>query len=70
VGFSLAALLITPGPRTATTSFQRSEAPHEADGRFDLQTRNHCGRGYVLATTEAGLLPYYLADSDRHLGLE
>jgi len=63
VGFTLAALLYYSWSQNChLTSFQRScGAPYEADGRFDLGRllSNYRGRGYVLATTEAGLLPYY-----------
>lgn len=44
------------------TSYQRTCAvPYVADGRFDLGRllSEHRGRGYAIATTEAGLLPYY-----------
>ncbi len=35
--------------------------PYESDGRYDMGKllANYRGKGYVLATTEAGLLPYY-----------
>ncbi|MBL8079340.1 MAG: hypothetical protein JNM55_15350 [Anaerolineales bacterium] len=44
------------------TSFQRScDQPYERDGRYDMAKllANYRGKGYVIATTEAGLLPYY-----------
>jgi hypothetical protein len=44
------------------TSFQRScERPYEQDGRYDMGKllAEYRGKGYVIATTEAGLLPYY-----------
>ena len=44
------------------TSFQRDcTTPYESDGRYDLGKvlSEYRDRNYVLATTEAGLLPYY-----------
>jgi hypothetical protein len=44
------------------TSFQRDcTTPYEADGRFDLGKvlAEYRDKNYVLATSEAGLLPYY-----------
>jgi hypothetical protein len=44
------------------TSYQRTCAvPYAADGRLDLGKllSEYRGRGYTMATTEAGLLPYY-----------
>ncbi len=44
------------------TSFQRDcTTPYESDGRYDLGKvlAEYRDRNYVLATTEAGLLPYY-----------
>ena len=44
------------------TSYQQTcFAPYEVDGRYDMGKllANYRGKGYVLATTEAGLLPYY-----------
>jgi arabinofuranosyltransferase len=43
-------------------SNQRScERPYENDGRYDMGRllAEYRGKGYVIATTEAGLLPYY-----------
>ncbi len=42
--------------------YQRScDAPYERDGRLEMakMLAEFRGKGYVLATTEAGLLPYY-----------
>ncbi len=44
------------------TSYQRScDRPYEEDGRYDMGKllAEYRGKGYVIATTEAGLLPYY-----------
>jgi hypothetical protein len=44
------------------TSFQQSCArPYERDGRFEMgrMLAEFRGKGYVIATTEAGLVPYY-----------
>ncbi|MBL8101747.1 MAG: hypothetical protein JNM02_04390 [Anaerolineales bacterium] len=44
------------------TSFQQScDRPYEQDGRFEMakMLAEYRGKGYVIATTEAGLLPYY-----------
>jgi arabinofuranosyltransferase len=44
------------------TSFQQTCArPYERDGRFEMgrMLSEYRGKGYVLATTEAGLVPYY-----------
>lgn len=44
------------------TSYQQTCArPYERDGRFDMGKllSEYRGKGYVIATTEAGLLPYY-----------
>jgi arabinofuranosyltransferase len=44
------------------TSYQQScERPYENDGRYDMGRllADYRGKGYVIATTEAGLLPYY-----------
>ena len=44
------------------TSFQRTcDRPYERDGRLEMakMLAEYRGKGYVIATTEAGLLPYY-----------
>jgi hypothetical protein len=44
------------------TSYQQSCArPYERDGRYDMGKllAEYRGKGYVIATTEAGLIPYY-----------
>jgi arabinofuranosyltransferase len=44
------------------TSYQQTCArPYENDGRYDIGKllAEYRGKGYVIATTEAGLLPYY-----------
>jgi arabinofuranosyltransferase len=44
------------------TSYQQTCArPYESDGRYDMGKllAEYRGKGYVIATTEAGLLPYY-----------
>ena len=44
------------------TSFQQAcDRPYERDGRLEMAKilAEYRGKGYVLATTEAGLLPYY-----------
>ncbi len=44
------------------TSYQQTCArPYENDGRYDMGKllAEYRGKGYVIATTEAGLLPYY-----------
>jgi hypothetical protein len=44
------------------TSYQQSCArPYESDGRYDMGKllAEYRGKGYVIATTEAGLIPYY-----------
>jgi hypothetical protein len=44
------------------TSFQQSCArPYERDGRYEMGKllAEYRGKGYVIATTEAGLVPYY-----------
>ena len=44
------------------TSYQQTCArPYEKDGRYDMGKllAEYRGKGYVIATTEAGLLPYY-----------
>jgi len=44
------------------TSYQQTCArPYERDGRYDMGKllAEYRGKGYVIATTEAGLLPYY-----------
>ena len=44
------------------TSYQRScDRPYEDDGRYDMGKllAEYRGKDYVIATTEAGLLPYY-----------
>lgn len=44
------------------TSYQMTcERPYEQDGRYDMGKllADYRGKGYVIATTEAGLLPYY-----------
>ena len=44
------------------TSFQYScESPYERDGRYEMGKllAEYRGKGYVIATTEAGLVPYY-----------
>ncbi len=44
------------------SSFQAScLTPYESDGRYDMGKilADYRGKGYVMATTEAGLLPYY-----------
>jgi hypothetical protein len=44
------------------TSYQQTcLAAYEADGRYDVgkMLGEYRGKGYVIATTEAGLLPYY-----------
>lgn len=40
---------------------QRCEAPYERDGRLEMakMLAEFRGKGYVMAVTEAGLLPYY-----------
>ena len=40
---------------------QTCERPYERDGRYDMGRllAEYRGKGYVIATTEAGLLPYY-----------
>jgi arabinofuranosyltransferase len=40
---------------------QRCETPYERDGRLEMarMLAEFRGKGYVIATTEAGLLPYY-----------
>jgi hypothetical protein len=43
-------------------SYQKTcERPYENDGRFEMGKllAEYRGKGYVIATTEAGLLPYY-----------
>jgi hypothetical protein len=46
---------------TLTISQQECGVAYEADGRYDLARilAEYQGKGYVLATTEAGLLPLY-----------
>ena len=44
------------------TSYQQScDRPYERDGRLEMAKllAEYRGKGYVIATTEAGLLPYY-----------
>jgi hypothetical protein len=44
------------------TSYQQTCArPYESDGRYDMGKllAEYRGKGYVIATTEAGLIPYY-----------
>jgi arabinofuranosyltransferase len=44
------------------TSFQQScDRPYERDGRYEMAKllAEHRDKGYTIATTEAGLLPYY-----------
>lgn len=44
------------------TSFQRTcDRPYERDGRLEMAKllAEYRGKGYVIATTEAGLIPYY-----------
>lgn len=44
------------------TSFQRTcDRPYERDGRFEMGRllAEYRGEGYIIATTEAGLVPYY-----------
>ncbi len=44
------------------TSFQQTcDRPYERDGRLEMakMLAEYRGKGYVIATTEAGLLPYY-----------
>jgi hypothetical protein len=44
------------------TSYQQTcLAPYEYDGRYEMgkMLANYRGKGYIIATTEAGLLPYY-----------
>lgn len=44
------------------TSYQQTcNRPYERDGRLEMakMLAEYRGRGYILATTEAGLLPYY-----------
>ncbi len=44
------------------TSFQQAcDRPYEQDGRLEMakMLAEYRGKGYVIATTEAGLLPYY-----------
>lgn len=44
------------------TSFQQAcDRPYERDGRLEMakMLAEYRGKGYVIATTEAGLLPYY-----------
>jgi hypothetical protein len=44
------------------TSYQQTcERPYERDGRYEMGKllAEYRGKGYVIATTEAGLLPYY-----------
>jgi hypothetical protein len=40
---------------------QRCDTPYERDGRLEMarMLADYRGKGYVIATTEAGLLPYY-----------
>jgi len=67
--YAIAALLIGAGliyysnyQNCFLTSYQPScEQPYSEDGRVDMGRilAEYRGKGYVLATTEAGLLPYY-----------
>lgn len=49
------------GASLAWMHSQSARATYDRDGRYDLGRRlaEWKGKGYVLATTEAGLLPYY-----------
>ena len=44
-----------------TSSQQACDRPYERDGRLEMakMLSDYRGKGYVIATTEAGLLPYY-----------
>lgn len=44
-----------------TTGQQSCGVPYEADGRYDVakMLSDYSGKGYVIATSEAGLLPLY-----------
>jgi arabinofuranosyltransferase len=62
IGVSAALVYYSWFQNCSLTSFQQTCArPYERDGRFEMGRllAEYRGRGYVLATTEAGLVPYY-----------